>query len=100
MGKPNFKASITKRKKLDNINKNFDGIFHLAAMTWPLHFKIKPQSGLRVNANGVLNVLDFTTMHDVSKTVLATSPAIYGDSKEVAVESKYPDIYLNPYPVT
>ena len=33
VGKPDFKVSITNRKKLDNINKKFEGIFHLAAMT-------------------------------------------------------------------
>ena len=30
----------------------------------------------------------------------ASSSAIYGDSREVAIESKYPDRYLNLYPVT
>ena len=29
--KPDFKISITNRKKLENINRKFDGIFHLAA---------------------------------------------------------------------
>ena len=99
-GKPDFKISITNRKKLDNINKKFDGIFHLAAMTSPPQFEIKPQSGLRVNVNGTFNVLDFAIKHGVQKVVLASSSAIYGDSREVAVESRYPDRYQNLYPVT
>ena len=36
----------------------------------------------------------------MNKVVLASSSAIYGDSREVAVESRYPDRYLNLYPVT
>ena len=47
-----------------------------------------------------LNVLDFARKHGVNKVVLASSSAIYGDSREIAVESKYPDRYLNLYPVT
>ena len=100
VGKPDFKVSITNKKKLDNINKKFDGVFHLAAMTSPPQFEINPQSGLRVNVNGTFNVLDFAIKHGVQKVVLASSSAIYGDSREVAVESRYPDRYQNLYPVT
>ena len=100
VGKPDFKVSITNRSKLENINKKFDGIFHLAAVTSPPEFEIKPGNGLRVNVNGTFNVLDFAGKHGVNKVVLASSSAIYGDSREIAVESKYPDRYLNLYPVT
>ena len=100
VGKPDFKISITNRKKLENINRKFDGIFHLAAVTSPPQFEIKPDNGLRVNVNGTFNVLDFARKHGVNKVVLASSSAIYGDTREVAVESKYPDRYLNLYPVT
>jgi UDP-glucose 4-epimerase len=100
VGKPDYKVSITNRKKLGNINRKFDGIFHLAAVTSPPQFEINPDNGLRVNVNGTFNVLDFARNHAVNKVVLASSSAIYGDSREVAVESKYPDRYLNLYPVT
>ena len=100
VGEPDFKVSITNRNKLDNINKKFDGIFHLAAVTSPPQFEVKPQNGLRVNVNGTFNVLDFARKHGVNKVVLASSSAIYGDSKEIAVESKYPDRYQNLYPLT
>ena len=100
VGKPDYKVSITNRKKLENINRKFDGIFHLAAVTSPPQFEVKPDNGLRVNVNGTFNVLDFARKHGVNKVVLASSSAIYGDSREVAVESRYPDRYLNLYPVT
>jgi len=100
VGKPDYKISITNRKKLENINRKFDGIFHLAAVTSPPQFEVKPDNGLRVNVNGTFNVLDFARNHGVNKVVLASSSAIYGDSREVAVESRYPDRYLNLYPVT
>ncbi|MGC8516192.1 MAG: NAD-dependent epimerase/dehydratase family protein [Thermoplasmata archaeon] len=99
-GKPDFKVSITNRKKLESISKKFDGIFHLAAVTSPPQFEVEPNIGLEVNVNGTFNVLDFARNHGVNKVVLASSSAIYGDSKEVAVETKYPDRYLNLYPVT
>ena len=100
VGKPDFKVSITNRKKLDNINKKFDCIFHLAAVTSPPQFEMNPDKGLKVNVNGTFNVLDFARKHGVNKVVLASSSAIYGDSREVAVESKYPDRYQNLYPLT
>ena len=86
VGKPDFKISITNRKKLENINRKFDGIFHLAAVTSPTQLEVKPDNGLRVNVNGTFNVLDFARYHGVNKVVLASSSAIYGDGREVAVE--------------
>ena len=100
VGKPDYKISITNRKKLGNKNRKFDGIFHLADVTSPPQFEIRPDNGLRVNVNGTFNVLDFARKHGVNKIVLASSSAIYGDTREVAVESRYPDKYLNLYPVT
>ena len=99
-GKPDFKVSITDRRKFNDINKRFDGIFHLAAVTSPPQFETNPDKGLRINVNGTYNVLDFARRHGVNKVVLASSSAIYGDSREIAVESKYPDRYQNLYPVT
>ena len=99
-GKPDFKISITDRRKFNGIRKKFNGIFHLAAVTSPPQFETNPDKGLRVNVNGTYNVLDFARKHGVNKVVLASSSAIYGDSREIAVESKYPDRYQNLYPVT
>ena len=66
----------------------------------PPQFETNPDKGLRVNINGTYNVLDFARKHGVNKVVFASSSAIYGDSREVAVESKYPDRYQNLYPLT
>jgi UDP-glucose 4-epimerase len=99
-GKPDFKISITDRRKFNEIKKKFDGIFHLAAVTSPPQFETNPDKALKVNVNGTYNVLDFARKHRVNKVVLASSSAIYGDSREIAVESKYPDRYQNLYPVT
>ena len=100
VGRPDFKISITNRTKFNDINKKLDSIFHLAAVTSPPQFETDPDKGLKVNVNGTYNVLDFARKHGVNKVVLASSSAIYGDSREVAVESKYPDRYQNLYPVT
>jgi UDP-glucose 4-epimerase len=72
----------------------------LAAVTSPPQFETDPDKGLKVNVNGTYNVLDFARKHGVNKVVLASSSAIYGDSREIAVESKYPDRHQNLYPVT
>ncbi|MCL4480756.1 MAG: NAD-dependent epimerase/dehydratase family protein [Candidatus Thermoplasmatota archaeon] len=100
VGKPDFKISITNRRKFNEINKKFDCVFHLAAITSPPQFETDPDKGLKINVNGTYNILDFARNHGVNKVVLASSSAIYGDSREIAVESKYPDRYQNLYPVT
>jgi nucleoside-diphosphate-sugar epimerase len=99
-GKPDFKVSITDRKKLDNIDKKFDGIFHLAATTSPPQFEDFPAEGLEVNVTGTFNILDYARKHGVPRVIIASSSAIYGDSKEVSVESRYLERHLNLYPVT
>ena len=49
---------------------------------------------------GTFNVLDFVRNHGVNKVVLASSTVIYGNPRKVAIESKYPDRYLNVCLVT
>ena len=85
VGKPDFKISIINRKKLEYINRKFDGIFHLAAVTSPPQFEVMPENGLMVNVNGTFNILDFARNHGVHKVVIVSSSGIYGDSSDVAV---------------
>ena len=77
VGKPDYKISITNRKKLENINRKFDGIFHLTAVTSPPQFEIKPDNGLRVNVNGTFNVLDFARNHGVNNLISLLLPPRY-----------------------
>ena len=83
-----------------NIDREFDGIFHLAAVTSPPQFEDDPISGFQVNANGTLNILELAKRKGIKKVVLASSSATYGSSKSVSVEDKLPDRYSNLYPIT
>jgi len=85
---------------MDNIKGNFDGIFHLAAVTSPPQFESDPLLGFEVNATGTLNILEFAKARNIPRVVLASSSAIYGDSKEISLESRIPERYSNLYPVT
>lgn len=99
-GDPDYRISITDTEKVMNIDKGFDGIFHLAAVTSPPQFEDDPISGFQVNAVGTLNVLEMARRNDINRIVLASSSAAYGDSMSVSIEVKVPDRYSNLYPVT
>ncbi len=99
-GKPDYKFSITDKDAFHTIKEKFDCIFHLAAVTSPPQFEEDPGNGLTVNINGTFNVLDYASRTGTRKVVIASSSAIYGDSKDISVEEKPQDTFMNLYPVT
>ena len=99
-GDPDYSISITDAEKIMSIHQEFDGIFHLAAVTSPPQFEDDPLSGFQVNAVGTLNVLEMARKNNVGRVVMASSSATYGDSMSVSTEAKVPDRYSNLYPVT
>jgi UDP-glucose 4-epimerase len=99
-GHADYSISITDAEKIMSIHHEFDGIFHLAAVTSPPQFEDDPLSGFQVNAVGTLNVLEMARKNNVGRVVMASSSATYGDSMSVSTEAKVPDRYSNLYPVT
>ncbi len=99
-GKPDYHMSITDIDSIMGIDEKFDGIFHLASTTSPPIFEEDPVEGFKVNSNGTLNVLEFAKRKKIKKVVMASSSAVYGDSREISSESTVPDIYSNLYPIT
>ena len=99
-GTPDYKISVTDYNELIDIKDDFDGIFHLAAITSPPQFDEDPLSGFQVNANGTLNILEFARQKNIPKVVLASSSATYGSRRSISVENELPDRYSNLYPIT
>lgn len=99
-GDPDYRVSITDSDNLMDIKENFDGVFHLAAVTSPPQFEEDPLYGFQVNANGTLNILEYARRRHIGKVVLASSSAIYGNSMSLSVEERVPNGYSNLYPVT
>ena len=100
VGDPDYLISITDMEKIMKIDDEFDGIFHLAAVTSPPQFEDDPLYGFKVNAVGTLNVLEMAKKKGILRVVLASSSATYGNNLSISTEHNIPDRYSNLYPVT
>jgi UDP-glucose 4-epimerase len=99
-GNPDNRISVTDLQGLMKIEEEFDGIFHLAAVTSPPQFESDSLEGFEVNANGTLNVLEFARRKNIKRVVLASSSATYGSSHSMSEEGNFPKTYGNIYPIT
>ena len=99
-GKPNYMISVTDFHSLMDIDKKFDGIFHLAATTSPPQFEDDPFCGFQVNANGTLSVLEYAKRKKIRRVVLPLSLSTYGNSESISREEIIPQSYSNFYPIT
>lgn len=99
-GNPDYRISVTDFDSLMKIEGQFDGIFHLAAVTSPPQFEDDPLYGFQVNAIGTLNVMEMAKRKNIGRVVIASSSATYGDSRLISTEGNVPDRYPNLYPVT
>ncbi|MDB4669540.1 NAD-dependent epimerase/dehydratase family protein [bacterium] len=76
-----FKGSINDYELVLRLMVGVRYVFHLAAMvSVPLSIQ-EPRKCLRDNVNGLLNVLDASVEHGVTKVILASSAAVYGNTE-------------------
>ena len=99
-GDPDYRVSVTDLNSLIDIKEDFDGVFHLAAVTSPPQFEDNPLAGFEVNVNGTLNVLEFARQKNIKRVVLASSSATYGNAVRMSTEENFPKSYGNIYPIT
>lgn len=92
------KASILD-KKIDNILKDIDYVFHKAALV-DINESIKnPFKTYQTNVSGTLNILSSSVKNGVKKVIFASSCAIYGDKKNPVKESMR-CVPQNPYVIS
>ena len=78
-GKPDFKSSIQDLDSVRTAMKGMDGVFHLAATTSPPQFESDLLEGFNTNVLGTFNVLTAAADQSVTRAVLASSSAVYGN---------------------
>ncbi|MBN2643569.1 MAG: NAD-dependent epimerase/dehydratase family protein [Victivallales bacterium] len=77
-----------------------DYVFHLAAMVSVPESMASPHEAVRINSEGILNVLEAAAAAGVKKLCHSSTSAIYGDNPEFPKrESMYPEP-MSPYAVT
>jgi UDP-glucose 4-epimerase len=91
-----FQVDIRDKEKLDKIIKNYNGIFHEAALTAvPESFK-KPQEYQDVNVVGTKNIFEIANRENI-RVVYASSSSIYGNVTQIPITEEFKRKPINPY---
>jgi UDP-glucose 4-epimerase len=77
-----------------------DTVFHLAAMVSVEESLANPQECVRINVQGLLNVLESSVRAGVKRVVFCSSAAVYGNDPVVPKREEMTPHPLNPYAVT
>jgi len=95
-----LEGSVTDRELVKRAVQGVDYIFHMAALVSVPESMEKPGECVDINVHGLLNVLEEASNAGVTKLVLASSAAVYGDNPVVPkVESMLPEP-KSPYAIT
>jgi len=81
---PNVKfinADLTRSSALSNLDKDFDIVYHLAAINGTKYFYEIPHKVLKVNILALINVLDFLASSDCGKLVWTSSSEVYSGTE-------------------
>jgi nucleoside-diphosphate-sugar epimerase len=84
-----IKADITKSKIFDDLNEEFDYIYHLAMINGTSNFYKIPDKVLRVGILGTINVLDWFVKQKKGKLLFSSSSETYAGALKLLGE-KFP----------
>ena len=97
MDKINFFQTDTKdREGLDKIIKNYDGIFHEAALTSVPESFEKSKEYYDVNVIGTKNIFEIANREKI-RVVYASSSSIYGNTTQIPIKESFERKPINPY---
>ena len=91
-----FEIDIRDKKKLEKIIKDYDGIFHEAALTSVTESFEKPQLYKDVNIDGTKNIFEIAEKENI-RVVYASSSSIYGNVKQIPIKENLEKKPMNPY---
>lgn len=81
----------------DEICKDVEIIFHLAALIAIPHSYISPQSYVETNILGTLNICKAAIKHNVSRLIHTSTSEVYGTAQYVPIDEKHPLQAQSPY---
>jgi len=97
IGKVNFsQIDIRDRERLEKVVKNYDGIFHEAALTSVPESFQKPEEYNDVNVIGTKNIFEIANREKI-RVVYASSSSIYGNAAQIPIKERYERKPINPY---
>lgn len=81
-------------KKLSSV-KDFDVLYHLAAVTYVPRALKEPRETYEVNVMGTANVLELCRLSDAK--IIYTSSYVYGHPQYLPIDENHPTNPINPY---
>ncbi len=93
-------GSINNKSVVKEILQDADYVFHLAAMVSVPESVENPHECVKVNVNGLLNVLEACVENKVKKIVFSSSAAIYGDDPQLPKSVNLKPQPQSPYGIT
>lgn len=79
------------------LTKDIDVIFHLAALIAIPFSYTAPQSYIETNVNGTLNLCQAALSNNVKRFVLTSTSEVYGTARYVPIDEKHPLQPQSPY---
>jgi len=92
-----LKGDIRDPVLLDNLMRDADAVFHLAAQAHVDRSYIEPTLTYGINVTGTQNVLEAARIHDPKRVVFASSSEVYGSALYVPIDEKHPLNAPPPY---
>ncbi len=93
-------GDVTDYNLVEEVLKNTDYVFHLAALVSVPESLEKPYETEKINTIGTLNILEAARKNKVKKVVFSSSAAIYGENPELPKKEEMKPEPKSPYAVT
>lgn len=77
-----IKCDMTNKEELDRLERDYDYVYHLAAINGTKYFYTIPNTVLRVNILALLNLLDWIIDTDCKKMVFLSSSEVYAGTPD------------------
>lgn len=81
----------------EEICKDIDIVFHLAALIAIPFSYVAPQSYVETNVNGTLNICIAAKKHNIKKILVTSTSEVYGTALYVPIDEKHPKQAQSPY---
>lgn len=91
------KGDITDYKSIENAIDDSDTVIHLAASINVEESILNPEKTHNVNVDGTINVFRACVANKVRKIIVASSAAVYGESKNLPVSENSSTNPISPY---
>ena len=89
-------VNILDFKKMEEICKDVDGVFHQAALTVVQESYSKKEEYYKVNVKGTENIFTLAEKYNF-KVVFASSSSIYGNTNSIPIKENFDRNPINPY---